>query len=309
VTHDQEEGLTMSDRIAVMSQGRVEQVGSPKDIYENPATAYVADFLGVSNLMDAEAGRARGRGVRGEAGDVRAHRRAGEPDLRGPCKVTIRPSGSTSSRRGTAGENRIPGMVERVVYVGATLQVFLHLASGQTIQAWIRTTGTPSRAVGRRDRRAFPVDALRVLAVGGTAVLESGRARGRERLLIATAARSPRPARLAAVEPLVEDQAAGDHQQRGDQHRRRRGVHLRRRGRASGRVDLLRERLAVGAARERVHGHEVVDRVREHERDARQDRRREQRQQDASDRLSRRGPRSIAASSYSGPIDSSARAR
>src|SRR3989442_777132 len=55
VTHDQEEALTMSDRIAVMSQGRVEQVGPPKEIYEEPATAYVADFLGVSNLMDAAA--------------------------------------------------------------------------------------------------------------------------------------------------------------------------------------------------------------------------------------------------------------
>src|SRR3990172_5965397 len=55
VTHDQEEALTMSDRLAVMSSGRVEQVGSPSEIYEEPTTAYVADFLGVSNLMDARA--------------------------------------------------------------------------------------------------------------------------------------------------------------------------------------------------------------------------------------------------------------
>src|ERR671925_1735724 len=55
VTHDQEEALTMSDRLAVMSNGRVEQVGPPKEVYEQPSTAYVADFLGVSNLMDAVA--------------------------------------------------------------------------------------------------------------------------------------------------------------------------------------------------------------------------------------------------------------
>src|SRR5512134_3756958 len=55
VTHDQEEALTMSDRLAVMSNGRVEQVGTPSEVYEEPATAYVADFLGVSNLMDASA--------------------------------------------------------------------------------------------------------------------------------------------------------------------------------------------------------------------------------------------------------------
>src|SRR5439155_11980850 len=55
VTHDQEEALTMSDRLAVMSGGRIEQVGSPAEVYEEPKTAYVADFLGVSNLMDAVA--------------------------------------------------------------------------------------------------------------------------------------------------------------------------------------------------------------------------------------------------------------
>ena len=55
VTHDQEEALTMSDRIAVMSNGKVEQVGPPQEVYEEPETVFVADFLGVSNLMTADA--------------------------------------------------------------------------------------------------------------------------------------------------------------------------------------------------------------------------------------------------------------
>ena len=55
VTHDQEEALSMSDRVAVMSAGRIEQIGTPAEVYESPATVFVADFLGVSNLMDAEA--------------------------------------------------------------------------------------------------------------------------------------------------------------------------------------------------------------------------------------------------------------
>src|ERR1700729_1643616 len=55
VTHDQEEALSMSDRLAVMNSGRVEQIGSPTDVYESPTTVFAADFLGVSNLMDAEA--------------------------------------------------------------------------------------------------------------------------------------------------------------------------------------------------------------------------------------------------------------
>src|SRR5204862_551955 len=55
VTHDQEEALTMSDRLAVMSGGHVEQIGTPEQVYQEPTTAYVADFLGVSNLMTATA--------------------------------------------------------------------------------------------------------------------------------------------------------------------------------------------------------------------------------------------------------------
>src|SRR5262249_51692609 len=55
VTHDQEEALTMSDRVAVMNGGRVEQAGSPREVYEEPQTVFVADFLGVSNLLSGEA--------------------------------------------------------------------------------------------------------------------------------------------------------------------------------------------------------------------------------------------------------------
>ena len=82
VTHDQEEALTMSDRMAVMSDGRVEQLGTPREAYEAPATAFVADFLGVSNLMSgtgtataASTSQVRRswpvRGRRVTAGDVR----------------------------------------------------------------------------------------------------------------------------------------------------------------------------------------------------------------------------------------------
>ena len=84
VTHDQEEALTMSDRLAVMSNGRVEQIGSPSDVYEEPTTAYVADFLGVSNLMDAVTRAGRRRCGSYPAGRVRARCRTGRhgPDRR-----------------------------------------------------------------------------------------------------------------------------------------------------------------------------------------------------------------------------------
>jgi spermidine/putrescine transport system ATP-binding protein len=175
VTHDQEEALTMSDRIAVMSQGRVEQVGAPKDIYENPATAYVADFLGVSNLMDGDATGPAPNGCGLKLGEFSLVAGQGEPDLVGACKVTIRPERIDIEPQGTTGENRIPGIVERVVYVGATLQVILHLASGETIQAWVPNDGEAlvPRSSGDAIVAHFPVDALRVLAVGGAAVLET----------------------------------------------------------------------------------------------------------------------------------------
>src|SRR3990172_8223384 len=113
VTHDQEEALTMSDRIAVMSSGRVEQVGTPQDIYEAPATSYVADFLGVSNLMDAQAsGHEAGR-CKVKLGDFDLAAGQGELDATGMVKIVIRPERVQLDPQGTPGENRVPGMVER----------------------------------------------------------------------------------------------------------------------------------------------------------------------------------------------------
>ena len=110
----------MSDRIAVMSQGRVEQVGPPQEIYEEPRTAYVADFLGVSNLMEGDGARGREPAaaasrsatfelIAGE-GEARHARRVEDHD---PARAR-----RSASDRAPPGENRVPGMVERVVYVG-----------------------------------------------------------------------------------------------------------------------------------------------------------------------------------------------
>jgi spermidine/putrescine transport system ATP-binding protein len=173
VTHDQEEALTMSDRIAVMSQGRVEQVGGPKEIYESPATAYVADFLGVSNLMDAEAAGVGDGGCKIALGEFPLIAGEGDADTTGDCKITIRPERVEIEAQGTTGENRMPAMVERTVYVGSVLQVILHLATGQTIQAWTPNTGGgDANRSGDAITVHFPREALRVLPQGGTAVLE-----------------------------------------------------------------------------------------------------------------------------------------
>jgi spermidine/putrescine transport system ATP-binding protein len=169
VTHDQEEALTMSDRIAVMSQGRVEQVGPPKEIYEEPATAYVADFLGVSNLMEATASGSGDGGCRVKLGEFDLVAGQGDADTLGPSKITIRPERVDLQPQGTTGENRIPGMVERVVYVGSVLQVIANLAPGERIQAWIQNEGgTVPYESGMPVAVHFPPEALRVLSHGGT---------------------------------------------------------------------------------------------------------------------------------------------
>jgi spermidine/putrescine transport system ATP-binding protein len=168
VTHDQEEALTMSDRLAVMSDGRIEQVGTPNEVYEEPQTTYVADFLGVSNLMDARAEGPDGNGrCKVRLGDFQLVAGQGTSDARGEAKIVIRPERVGLERQGAGGENRVPGMVERVVYVGSILQVIVHLAPGQTLQAWIQNQGEGlPYEQGTPVTVYLPPDALRVLIDG-----------------------------------------------------------------------------------------------------------------------------------------------
>ena len=166
VTHDQEEALTMSDRLAVMSNGRVEQIGTPSEVYEEPQTAYVADFLGVSNLMEARAEGSDGDGrCRVRLGEFELTAGQGERDARGDAKIVIRPERVRLEDAGTAGANRVPGMVERVVYVGSTRQVIVHLAPGGTLQVWVQNQGEGSLAYqqGSAVTVHLPAEALRVL--------------------------------------------------------------------------------------------------------------------------------------------------
>ena len=169
VTHDQEEALTMSDRLAVMSNGRVEQIGSPSEVYEEPTTSYVADFLGVSNMMDATADGPDAEGhARVKIGEFELAAGQGDTDVRGPVKIVIRPERVRLEQSGATGRNRVPGMVERVVYVGSIMQVIVHLAPGQTLQAWVQNQGDGlPYAQGHPVMVDLPLDALRVLVDTG----------------------------------------------------------------------------------------------------------------------------------------------
>jgi spermidine/putrescine transport system ATP-binding protein len=164
VTHDQEEALTMSDRLAVMAGGRIEQVGAPTELYEAPASTYVAGFLGVANLLPATAAGSGGGSCRVRLGEFELEAAGGDTGASGEVKVVIRPERVRLEPYGSGGPNRVPGMVERLVYQGPATQLVVRLANGQPLQASVQNQGEPlSWQQGTAIAVHLPPDALRVL--------------------------------------------------------------------------------------------------------------------------------------------------
>jgi spermidine/putrescine transport system ATP-binding protein len=168
VTHDQEEALTMSDRLAVMNGGHIEQVGAPQDVYEDPETLYVADFLGVSNLMQATIVSVGTSACRVALDGYELETRGTDRDVTGEAKIVIRPERIELEEHGSpSGPNRIPAMVERVVYVGSAIQLIVRSATGEALQALVQNTGGEiPYEQGTPVQLHLPVDALRVLPSG-----------------------------------------------------------------------------------------------------------------------------------------------
>jgi putative spermidine/putrescine transport system ATP-binding protein len=129
VTHDQEEALTMSDRIAVFNHGRIEQVGTPVEVYEHPSTEFVAGFVGVSNVLE-----------------------------RGGRRFTVRPEKITMLEPDARPEgfDTEPGVVEEVVYVGAVTRYVVRLDAGGTLTVVSQNTeGLSARPPEERGRRVL----------------------------------------------------------------------------------------------------------------------------------------------------------
>jgi len=125
VTHDQEEAMTMADGIAIMNAGKIEQLGAPADLYERPETAFVASFLGISNLL---AGTVTGpESVRLDEGtEVRVPREVLQGRT-GKVAVGVRPE---KIRVGHAEENRLTGRLLETAYVGVATQYVLETRAG-----------------------------------------------------------------------------------------------------------------------------------------------------------------------------------
>jgi ABC-type Fe3+/spermidine/putrescine transport system ATPase subunit len=136
----------MSDRLAVMDSGRVAQCGSPRDVYEQPENAYVADFLGVANLLDVHClGPAAGGGCAVRLGDAELRAEAGDTTTRGAAKIVVRPERVHLAEQGKTGENCLPGMVDRLVYLGATSQILVRLPGDLALQALVTNADARAR--------------------------------------------------------------------------------------------------------------------------------------------------------------------
>jgi len=134
VTHDQEEAMTMADAIAVMNAGRIEQLGAPTELYERPATAFVAGFLGVSNLLHGEVVESgRVRHASGEELHANVNGRSGR------VAVGIRPE-KIRLGEAAADANSLAGTVKETAYVGVATQYVMDTAAG-TVVVYVQNSG------------------------------------------------------------------------------------------------------------------------------------------------------------------------
>jgi spermidine/putrescine transport system ATP-binding protein len=157
VTHDQEEALTMSDRIAVMNGGRIQQIASPRDLYDQPANRFVAGFIGETNFLPA----------RCEAGQLllpQAAASVATAHADGPVTLMVRPEHVVLGAVQPGGL-ALAAKVDRLVYFGTDTHVHLRLADGSALVARVQNAlrgGAPCRE-GETIPVLLPTDALRLL--------------------------------------------------------------------------------------------------------------------------------------------------
>ena len=169
VTHDQEEALTMSDQIAVMAQGRVEQVGSPTEIYSAPATTYVAGFLGAANIFDADVLEASTDSAVCAVMSTRVHAAVNGGCATGPAAIVIRPERialQSPDDAVAADSNVIAGTVAEVVYLGSSTQVHVDVGEATTLVVEVPNHQGPNSVThgpGARVHCVCSEDAVRVL--------------------------------------------------------------------------------------------------------------------------------------------------
>ncbi|MEU8527649.1 MULTISPECIES: ABC transporter ATP-binding protein [Streptomyces] len=156
VTHDQEEAMTMADQVAVMNGGRVEQLGAPADLYENPRTTFVANFLGTSNLIEAEVVETGGSDVLVTAGGgklrVPGDRCTDAVRTGGKVLVGVRPEKISLAHADDAGSigdgrNRVTGRIVDSSFIGVSTQYVINSPAGAELQVYEQNIERDTRLV------------------------------------------------------------------------------------------------------------------------------------------------------------------
>jgi ABC-type Fe3+/spermidine/putrescine transport system ATPase subunit len=162
VTHDQEEALSLSDRIAVMREGRIQQVAEPRALYERPANRFVADFVGTNNFIPGVCKEREAGGILVETSLGLVHGRLADGITAGtPCVLAVRPENVTL---GSAGDNVFEGRVVVASYLGNTLRYDVETVPGLVLtvdvhDAWHHRP----LAVGQAVHVGFPASAALTL--------------------------------------------------------------------------------------------------------------------------------------------------
>ncbi|MGW8950769.1 ABC transporter ATP-binding protein [Streptomyces sp. NPDC055709] len=189
VTHDQEEAMTMADTVAVMNGGRVEQLGAPAELYENPQTTFVANFLGTSNLIEAEVAEATGEEVVVTAADAKlrlpAGRCATQPRTGGKLLVGVRPEKISLAHADDAGDiaagrNRFTGKIADSSFIGVSTQFVIDSPVCPELEVYVQNIERDSRFVPGAEvvlhwnpEHTFGLDAAQDIDAGVETVEES----------------------------------------------------------------------------------------------------------------------------------------
>ncbi|GAY13687.1 ABC transporter ATP-binding protein [Mycobacterium sp. shizuoka-1] len=177
VTHDQDEALTMSDQIAVLAEGRVEQVGPPQEIYSAPATTYVAGFLGAANIFDADVLQNDDGSALCSALSTRLGAVVDSSCAPGAAAIVIRPERivlQSPDDPVSPGQNAINGTVAQVVYHGASTQVHVDVGEVTALVVDVPNQSGPASvgyAAGMPVTCVCTTDAVRVLARSAATVI------------------------------------------------------------------------------------------------------------------------------------------
>jgi spermidine/putrescine transport system ATP-binding protein len=167
ITHDQGEALAMSDRVGVMSQGRIQQIATPRDIYNNPSNGFVAAFVGENNVFTGSIANPAAGMASFETAHGRLRARLGDHAKGGNIKLYVRPEHTILTE--TAGsENTIPVTVSEVSFEGNFIAVHAKTASGQTLVAEVRNDGAATvPAIGAKRFASFNAEHAAILPDAG----------------------------------------------------------------------------------------------------------------------------------------------